>query len=172
MASCSSGTTILNSCGSVYRRPSCNEAAADPVDALRSDGTQPHRISIEFAKRTAVTVSVLQSADTGKHAHLSCISPQHVSLWLNVRRDDSYTPTKILVEAGTDYHDLTEVRYRSVERASGRSNRKNPAETYPEDAPPPRTSMTKVTIQPRTVWALFTSRRTNHVPPIVTSTPT
>lgn len=39
---------------------------------------------------------------------------QHISLWLNVRRDDSYTPTKILVEAGTAYHDLTEVRYRYV----------------------------------------------------------
>lgn len=57
----------------------------------QSDGTQPHRITIEFGRRTAVT---------------------HVSLWLNVRRDDSYTPTKVLVEAGTDYHDLTEVRYR------------------------------------------------------------
>ncbi|CAO1613403.1 unnamed protein product [Parajaminaea phylloscopi] len=57
----------------------------------QSDGTQPHRINVEFSERTAVT---------------------HVSLWLNVRRDDSYTPTKILVEAGTDYHDLTEVRYR------------------------------------------------------------
>lgn len=64
---------------------------ADLEQLWQSDGTQPHRITIDFGRRTAVT---------------------HVSLWLNVRRDDSYTPTKVLVEAGTDYHDLTEVRFR------------------------------------------------------------
>jgi anaphase-promoting complex subunit 10 len=37
---------------------------------------------------------------------------QHVSLWMNVKRDDSYTPTKISVKAGTGWHDMTEVRYR------------------------------------------------------------
>ena len=64
----------------------------DDLERLwQSDGIQPHRISIEFAERTDVT---------------------HVSLWLNVKRDDSYTPTKVLIKAGTGWQDLTEVRYR------------------------------------------------------------
>lgn len=31
---------------------------------------------------------------------------------MNVKRDDSYTPTKVSVKAGTGWHDMTEVRYR------------------------------------------------------------
>lgn len=83
--------------------------------SCRSDGTQPHRIIIEFAKRTAVTVRTPPQSSLERQDPLTPRAfplPQHISLWLNVIRDDSYTPTKILVEAGTDYHDLTEVRCR------------------------------------------------------------
>jgi anaphase-promoting complex subunit 10 len=37
---------------------------------------------------------------------------QHISIYLDHQRDDSYTPQVISVRAGTHYHDLVEVRKR------------------------------------------------------------
>lgn len=45
-------------------------------------------------------------------AHVS--TPQHVSLYTDFRLDDSYTPIKIRIMAGTHHHDLVEVRTRCV----------------------------------------------------------
>ncbi|PWN54436.1 APC10-domain-containing protein [Violaceomyces palustris] len=70
----------------------------DLTKLWQSDGSQPHYVDIQFAKRTAVT---------------------HVSIYLDVKQDDSYTPTKILIKAGTNYSDLVEVRYREFESPQG-----------------------------------------------------
>ncbi|KAK0557734.1 hypothetical protein OC846_000301 [Tilletia horrida] len=65
---------------------------------FRSDGIQPHFINIQFPKRTAVT---------------------HVSIYLDHKLDDSYTPTKILIKGGTYFHDLVDIRYREFVEPSG-----------------------------------------------------
>ena len=64
----------------------------------QSDGNQPHLINIQFSRRTCVT---------------------HVSIYLDVKQDDSYTPTKIAIKAGTNYHDLTLVRQRTFDAPQG-----------------------------------------------------
>ena len=71
-----------------------SQLTSDDVDTLwQSDGTQPHTVTIHFPRRTAVT---------------------HVSLYLDFLRDDSYTPTRVLVKAGTHPYDVMDVRYRYV----------------------------------------------------------
>lgn len=72
--------------------------SADLTKLWQSDGNQPHLINIQFARRTCVT---------------------HLSIYLDVKQDDSYTPTKILIKAGTNYHDLTPVRQRAFEAPQG-----------------------------------------------------
>lgn len=72
--------------------------SADLTKLWQSDGNQPHLINIQFARRTCVT---------------------HLSLYLDVKQDDSYTPTKIAVRGGTNYHDLTLVRQRTFDTPQG-----------------------------------------------------
>ncbi|SNX84080.1 related to anaphase promoting complex subunit 10 [Melanopsichium pennsylvanicum] len=72
--------------------------SADLTKLWQSDGSQPHLINIQFSRRTCVT---------------------HLSFYLDVKQDDSYTPTKIAIKAGTNYHDLTLVRQRSFESPQG-----------------------------------------------------
>ncbi|CAO1627347.1 unnamed protein product [Sympodiomycopsis kandeliae] len=116
----------------------------------QSDGVQPHKINIEFAKRTAVT---------------------HISLWLNVRRDDSYTPTKIQVKAGTGWHDLTEVRFREWNQSDEPYQWKhfllscaNPRDTRWEEAIgyEPPSSSPSVGLQPIHTWMIQISILANH----------
>lgn len=56
---------------------------------LKSDGSHPHLINIQFARRASV----------------SCLS-----FYMDYSLDESYTPKKISVKAGMTHHDLTEVR--------------------------------------------------------------
>lgn len=72
--------------------------SSDLTKLWQSDGNQPHLISIQFSRRTCVT---------------------HLSIYLDVKQDDSYTPTKIAVKAGTNYHDLTMVRQRTFDAPQG-----------------------------------------------------
>ncbi|EPQ29065.1 uncharacterized protein PFL1_03354 [Pseudozyma flocculosa PF-1] len=64
----------------------------------QSDGMQPHLITITFSRLTHLT---------------------HVSLYLDVRQDDSYTPTKLCIRAGTHASDLIPVRTRTFESPQG-----------------------------------------------------
>lgn len=54
----------------------------------QSDGTQPHLINVQFLKK--VTISKL-------------------SMYLDYTTDESYTPKKISIRAGTSQHDLSDV---------------------------------------------------------------
>lgn len=72
--------------------------SSDMSKLWQSDGSQPHLVNIQFARRTLVT---------------------HVSIFLDVKSDDSYTPTKIAIKAGTNYHDLVLVRERTFEAPQG-----------------------------------------------------
>ncbi|UZJ52229.1 hypothetical protein CBS101457_001549 [Exobasidium rhododendri] len=70
----------------------------DTTKLWQSDGFLPHFINIQFAQRTAVT---------------------HVSIYTDFRLDDSYTPIKIRILAGTHHHDLVEVRSREFVQPTG-----------------------------------------------------
>ncbi|PWN40485.1 galactose-binding like protein [Ceraceosorus guamensis] len=82
-------------------KPGCGVQALrndDVETSWHSDGTQPHLINIQFSKSTMLT---------------------HISLHLNHSLDDSYTPSKILIRAGTHYHDLVDVRTRTLDKPVG-----------------------------------------------------
>ncbi|WVQ93230.1 hypothetical protein IAU59_000295 [Kwoniella sp. CBS 9459] len=64
----------------------------------QSEGPQPHLIDLSFPKRV----------------HISAIA-----LHMSHPRDDSYTPSKISVRAGTGVHDLQEVRFMEFNKPDG-----------------------------------------------------
>ncbi|KAF3201086.1 anaphase promoting complex subunit doc1 [Orbilia oligospora] len=72
-------------------KPGCGVAELRSEDTnlfWQSDGPQPHLINIHFAKRVFV---------------------KRIRVFLDYGQDESYTPTKIAIYAGTGYHDLQEV---------------------------------------------------------------
>ena len=64
----------------------------------QSDGPQPHHVNIEFLKKTPVS---------------------KISVFVNYHVDESYTPSKILIKAGSHFHDLTLVTSRDLAEPSG-----------------------------------------------------
>jgi len=64
----------------------------------QSDGPQPHLINIQFNKKTAI---------------------EEVRIFTDHKLDESYTPCKISVRAGTNYHDLQEIKLLELEEPSG-----------------------------------------------------
>ncbi|KAG7696886.1 hypothetical protein KL930_002664 [Ogataea haglerorum] len=69
-----------------------------PFSYWQSDGQQPHFITIHFTKRVTV---------------------QRLSFYFNYQLDESYTPSKILVLAGSGEHDLMEVSSKEFFEPSG-----------------------------------------------------
>ncbi|KAJ8294644.1 Anaphase-promoting complex subunit 10 [Rhodotorula toruloides] len=70
---------------------------ADPATLWQSEGAQPHLINIQFPKKQSIT---------------------QVWIFADINQDDSYTPHKISIRAGTHHGDLHEVRW--VELANPR----------------------------------------------------
>ncbi|KAF0377987.1 Anaphase-promoting complex subunit 10 [Gigaspora margarita] len=64
----------------------------------QSDGTLPHLVNIQFPKK----VSVVQ-----------------ISIWLDYKNDESYTPNKITIRAGTNFGDLQDLRTVDIEDPYG-----------------------------------------------------
>ena len=55
----------------------------------RSDGPAPHLINIQFHKKVTV---------------------DEISLYLNYKSDESYTPCQLTMRAGSTYHDLQDIK--------------------------------------------------------------
>lgn len=71
----------------------------DSADTFwQSDGQLPHSVCIRFTKRVAI---------------------ERISLFLNYMTDESYTPSSILVFAGSGDHDLVQVRQFEMETPIG-----------------------------------------------------
>ncbi|KAL7421335.1 hypothetical protein Q5752_004220 [Cryptotrichosporon argae] len=70
----------------------------DDTTFWQSEGPQPHTIDVSFPKRVSVS--------------MICLLTSH-------QRDDSYTPSKISVRAGTGVHDLQEVRIQEFDKPDG-----------------------------------------------------
>mmetsp|Transcript_35385 Transcript_35385/g.78556 ORF Transcript_35385/g.78556 Transcript_35385/m.78556 type:complete len:204 (+) Transcript_35385:167-778(+) len=64
----------------------------------QSDGSQPHLINIQFQKKTFLS---------------------ELHMYLDYKLDESYTPSKISIRAGTGCHDLKEIRLVELEEPSG-----------------------------------------------------
>ena len=64
----------------------------------RSDGPQPHTISLTFPKRTLVG---------------------QVSIYVDFKQDESYTPSKIAVRTGTNFSDLQDIHLEEMREPSG-----------------------------------------------------
>ncbi|KAG0324034.1 Anaphase-promoting complex subunit 10 [Dissophora globulifera] len=67
----------------------------------QSDGPQPHLVNMNFEKKTSV---------------------QQVSIYYDLKQDESYTPLRISIRAGTAYHDLKELVNMEVEGITGWAN--------------------------------------------------
>eukprot|EP01134_Creolimax_fragrantissima_P001973 CFRG1973T1 len=89
----------------VWSLSSCKQGFA--IDQLRdnsletywqSDGLQPHTISIQFPKRYTVL---------------------EICFYVDYLQDESYTPQRISVKAGSHYHDLREVTNFTMSEPSG-----------------------------------------------------
>lgn len=64
----------------------------------QSDGGQPHLVNIQFHKKMAIS---------------------EVALYLDFKLDESYTPKKVAIYSGTNYHDLTEVQSIEINEPHG-----------------------------------------------------
>ncbi|TGZ83356.1 APC10-domain-containing protein [Ascodesmis nigricans] len=70
----------------------------DTNEFWQSDGPQPHYINIHFAKRVRIA---------------------KIRMYLDFENDESYTPTRMQLVAGTGYHDLSDVAKVELERPCG-----------------------------------------------------
>lgn len=64
----------------------------------QSDGPQPHHVNIEFLKKTSVI---------------------KLAVYVDYRVDESYTPSKISIKAGSHFHDLALVTTIELSEPSG-----------------------------------------------------
>ena len=80
-----------------YLRSLC--LGSDNVDTYwQSDGGQPHLINIQFHKK----VSIIE-----------------VAFYLDYKLDESYTPKKLSIRAGTTFHDLVEIHVMELSEPTG-----------------------------------------------------
>mmetsp|Transcript_39722 Transcript_39722/g.94129 ORF Transcript_39722/g.94129 Transcript_39722/m.94129 type:complete len:211 (-) Transcript_39722:89-721(-) len=64
----------------------------------QSDGPQPHLINIQFHKKVSV---------------------KEIAIYCDFKHDESYTPSKISIRAGTHFHDLQEVKEVTLDEPTG-----------------------------------------------------
>ena len=64
----------------------------------QSDGPQPHLISVQFRRKTAI---------------------QNICLYADYKLDESYTPSKISIRAGNHFHDLHQIELIELEEPNG-----------------------------------------------------
>ncbi|KAF8322630.1 galactose-binding like protein [Clavulina sp. PMI_390] len=70
----------------------------DPDTFWQSDGPQPHSITLQFMKKVLI---------------------QKLAINLNIVSDDSYTPIRLLIRAGTSLYDLQDVKTVSFDKPMG-----------------------------------------------------
>ncbi|XP_068611914.1 anaphase-promoting complex subunit 10 isoform X1 [Brachionichthys hirsutus] len=71
----------------------------------QSDGSQPHLVNIQFRRRTTVKM---------------------LCIYADYKSDESYTPSKISVRVGNNFHNLQEVRVGRLRRAGARLRQRRP----------------------------------------------
>eukprot|EP00826_Nyctotherus_ovalis_P020019 TRINITY_DN1624_c0_g4_i1.p2 TRINITY_DN1624_c0_g4~~TRINITY_DN1624_c0_g4_i1.p2 ORF type:complete len:101 (-),score=5.77 TRINITY_DN1624_c0_g4_i1:306-608(-) len=56
---------------------------------LRSDGTQPHLVNIQFMRKLRI---------------------QEISMYLDFKTDESYTPSKVSIRSGNSFYEMQEIK--------------------------------------------------------------
>ena len=79
----------------------------------RSDGPQPHLINIQFHKKMRI---------------------HEIQVYTDFKLDESYTPSKISIRAGTTFHDLQEIHVEELNEPSGWVTILPAREPAPDDA--------------------------------------
>ena len=64
----------------------------------QSDGPQPHLVNIQFHKKMRI---------------------QEIAIYTDYKPDESYTPSKIAIRAGTMFHDLQQIKVEELSEPSG-----------------------------------------------------
>lgn len=64
----------------------------------QSDGVQPHFVNIQFQRKVYVT---------------------EIAIRLDYKLDESYTPNRLSIRAGTSFHDLREIKIVTLDQVSG-----------------------------------------------------
>jgi len=64
----------------------------------QSDGPQPHLVNIQFHHKVSI---------------------KEVAIYCNYKHDESYTPSKISIRAGTHFHDLQEIKEVALDEPNG-----------------------------------------------------
>jgi anaphase-promoting complex subunit 10 len=64
----------------------------------QSDGPQPHLVNIQFHKKMRI---------------------QEISIYTDYKLDESYTPSKISIRAGTNFHDLQQIKVEELVEPCG-----------------------------------------------------
>ncbi|EKX36320.1 hypothetical protein GUITHDRAFT_158685 [Guillardia theta CCMP2712] len=64
----------------------------------QSDGPQPHLVNIQFHKKVSI---------------------KEIAMYCDFKLDESYTPSKISIRAGTHFHDLQDVKEINLEEPCG-----------------------------------------------------
>ncbi|XP_045151756.1 anaphase-promoting complex subunit 10 isoform X2 [Echinops telfairi] len=67
----------------------------------QSDGSQPHLVNIQFRRKTTVKT---------------------LCIYADYKSDESYTPSKISVRVGNNFHNLQEIRSRGWKRLSSKQD--------------------------------------------------
>ena len=88
----------------------------------RSEGAQPHLINIQFPKKQPVSVRLTLSSRTSTvelTRQRATRASQQVWIYADISQDDSYTPHKVSIRAGTYHGDLHEVRWVELGQPKG-----------------------------------------------------
>uniref|UniRef100_A0A8C5RIL9 Anaphase-promoting complex subunit 10 n=2 Tax=Elapidae TaxID=8602 RepID=A0A8C5RIL9_LATLA len=76
----------------------------------QSDGSQPHLVNIQFRRKTTVKT---------------------LCIYADYKSDESYTPSKISVRVGNNFHNLQEIRNRGVKLAGCRPDTSREGHAHP-----------------------------------------
>lgn len=87
----------------------------------RSEGAQPHLINIQFPKKQSIVVSAHLERAPPQPGDSHIVAPIEQEIWLyaDISLDDSYTPQKLSVRAGTYHGDLHEIRLVDLPNPTG-----------------------------------------------------
>jgi len=111
----------------------------------QSDGPQPHLINIQFHKKVSI---------------------KEIGIYCDFKQDESYTPSKISIRAGTHFHDLQEVQEVSLEEPTGWLTvalSKNDLSPSEEDSEPSRDSCLRAFMVQIAVLANHENGRDSHI---------
>lgn len=97
-----------------------SQLGASAETTRRSEGPQPHLINIHFKKRQSICVRRAVSLRP-RSGSLKCTGEraQLVSLYADEDSDDSYTPHKLSIRAGTHHGDLIEISSKELYKPRG-----------------------------------------------------